>query len=771
MFYTKNHNYYYGYGIKDELKNIQNHYNEINENAKSIYEKNLKVWSGIITQLQAKIKPLSDQCNKLGMQRNAENQESIDAQLNALWNQIAPLEQQVKEYNGLISDLHLALSKFQEAIGGLNISQLQKYEEMENDIINNYYTFKSLADTRKEELANYRSFIKKLYLPLVYGYMDGNPLPDKKEAEPYELQYANEFFEELQNNKYTFIPVFTDEKSPNIGVGRIDGLAKELQSKIETLNHRLEYFDRISSSSKRWEDSANDFKTLVKPTQQQISEFIVFVDKNYNYKLEFEIFEKAAKEAPAKASKLNSLIKVYTLEANTEISNLTTDVEYLLEAAANINKAIKKLEQDKIIESDSGSSYANVPVMGDYRLALPYDAQTGMVIFDKPYRHYAIKSELAEKPEFKTAYNEFKQSKGYKFLINKMPGVAEYFDKLFRGEFAITAKEENFFINDLPKWVVYKSDLEKIPGMIQYIDIEKDDFIIKIKEISKILPHTIIANSGDEIKAEWEKKNGKKFLGQPREFSKMEEIEKSKYEGFELGKKYIVITDQISLLIDKRNVYLNKKAQQSAEESSKKEAINYFTDELNKKSIEIDKMLITKYTEYDINVFATDFYNLYNSYLDRKLGGLDASFKAVEAKIEILRQKLFGDEKQEIENVKNLYNSFKSAYESRNESQIMNMISGEWDAGDGTTLSDLEENLRNMFTVFDSIQYNIANLNIQKSSNNNYNVSYDVEIIGNIYSTGITRNEKSSVYEQITIDKSGKAKIYKTLRGNYWYIK
>jgi hypothetical protein len=120
--------------------------------------------------------------------------------------------------------------------------------------------------------------------------------------------------------------------------------------------------------------------------------------------------------------------------------------------------------------------------------------------------------------------------------------------------------------------------------------------------------------------------------------------------------------------------------------------------------------------------------------------------------------------------IKAFYDKFKSAYESKNDSQVMSFISDEWSAGDGTTLSDLQENLRNSFSVFNEIRYNISNLNIEKLPDGNYKVTYDVTITGRIYENNIKHEEKSLVSEIVVIDKSGKVKIFKTLSGRFWYI-
>jgi hypothetical protein len=119
--------------------------------------------------------------------------------------------------------------------------------------------------------------------------------------------------------------------------------------------------------------------------------------------------------------------------------------------------------------------------------------------------------------------------------------------------------------------------------------------------------------------------------------------------------------------------------------------------------------------------------------------------------------------------IKEFYNQFKEAYESKDEYQVVSLICDDWGANDGSSLSDLEDNLHNMFAVFDEIQYTISELSIQRDPTKTYRVSYTVAIMGRIYESDITHTEKSSVQELVKIE-NGTVKIVKTLNGNFWSI-
>lgn len=120
-------------------------------------------------------------------------------------------------------------------------------------------------------------------------------------------------------------------------------------------------------------------------------------------------------------------------------------------------------------------------------------------------------------------------------------------------------------------------------------------------------------------------------------------------------------------------------------------------------------------------------------------------------------------------NIKDFYNKFQQAYQSKTEYAVTALFVEDWQTDDGTTLFDLEDNLRNIFNLFDDVRFNISNLKLINNSGNIYTVSYENQIIGKIYESNITRNEKSSVTEQIIVDSSGNIKIYKTLSGKFWY--
>ncbi len=124
---------------------------------------------------------------------------------------------------------------------------------------------------------------------------------------------------------------------------------------------------------------------------------------------------------------------------------------------------------------------------------------------------------------------------------------------------------------------------------------------------------------------------------------------------------------------------------------------------------------------------------------------------------------------EEEDRIRALYSGLSQAYEYKDESQLTNLLSSNWASADGATVMDVEDNLRSKFTVFDSIECQISNLNISKSAANLYRTNYDIEITGTIFDADITRREKSSVTEEIIME-GGSPKINRTLSGTFVYV-
>ena len=151
---------------------------------------------------------------------------------------------------------------------------------------------------------------------------------------------------------------------------------------------------------------------------------------------------------------------------------------------------------------------------------------------------------------------------------------------------------------------------------------------------------------------------------------------------------------------------------------------------------------------------------------------VDEAFKTLAELIETGTAKYYEQQSVPVDNgmeaIQAFYEKFKEAYESRNDYQVMALISSDWEAGDGTTLSDLEMNLSRTFRTFDEIQYAIKNINVSPHPSGGYIVAYEVAITSRMYERDLRHEEKSSVSEMVDMDDKGNMKIVKTLSGRFW---
>ena len=168
-----------------------------------------------------------------------------------------------------------------------------------------------------------------------------------------------------------------------------------------------------------------------------------------------------------------------------------------------------------------------------------------------------------------------------------------------------------------------------------------------------------------------------------------------------------------------------------------------------------------------------DLVTQYSSYNETR-ADVDAALKELSGLIEQAQAKMIGEGApgagQVPAAVQDFYRQFRAAYESRNDSLIMSFMGDEWETEDGTTLSDLQANLRRSFKIFDEIRFSIQNLAIVPNPDRKYIATYDVTISSRIYSRNLKHEEKSSVTEVLSLDASGKVKIVRTIGGRFWLI-
>lgn len=113
-----------------------------------------------------------------------------------------------------------------------------------------------------------------------------------------------------------------------------------------------------------------------------------------------------------------------------------------------------------------------------------------------------------------------------------------------------------------------------------------------------------------------------------------------------------------------------------------------------------------------------------------------------------------------------MYQAFAQAYEGKSLSTLVRFLARDWEAEDGTTRPELEQNLRNSFRVFDAIEFKVSGLTISRQGTQ-FQVSYTVRLVGRIRSMKAPHEEQTTVKDTVEVTPEG-ARIVKTSGGRIW---
>ena len=358
------------------------------------------------------------------------------------------------------------------------------------------------------------------------------------------------------------------------------------------------------------------------------------------------------------------------------------------------------------------------------KAGIPYFSYSpGLHLMTSPYPHYLTKGEAA------LYAAEARKLKIYDFVQKYMPSsLAAFETELLLGKIRL-AEEDNFIIGFSTvagNTAIYKSQINRTHDLLGSMkpDMGAVAYGDVLKEISTVLPLTLERANEAEDKAREKIAKSMKMPYVPLPWEgRLIGVDESKL-NFPLGLAYLDLRKQLSVAIRKGQEYTIAERAKAAQKSEQQE-------QAKKESL-------------------------------KETAAAVAPGQAVVSA------------SRDQEAIQTFYTRFKEAYEERNDSQLMSMISDTWQANDGSTLSDLQMNLRRTFKMFDEVKYNIQNLSMQLvesgSGHWRYLVSYDVTIKSRIYKRNLKHEEKSSINEEVTIDGSGHAKISKTLGGRFWYV-
>ncbi len=439
---------------------------------------------------------------------------------------------------------------------------------------------------------------------------------------------------------------------------------------------------------------------------------------------------------------------------DTDVENRQTDVDFL--EMMSLQWRAWTQSQTVFCAKDTDKGYL-------YYEATEFEPKNdGYIVANKTdaVSHYITHQEFLKHPKIIEATASLKKLKVYSFIQSNMPNMAVFVDNMLTGADYKFATDQNFYSRALNR-AVWAKDISQAESIVSSVDIKADSYKLKMEELSKLVPATIMIPT----------------LPKDREPTFMEKVHLQSYvffdsgndeqfQNIDLGKRYIALRAKIKTIIEERVKFITKQVIEEDKKEKLEDSIKPFRTRLDGVKSKLNAINNKKDAVF---LFQNDYTILVRDYSDSKLKADDFS-KELYGLRETFVQKISGED---IKKIQDFYNEFKNAYQSKNDSKLLSMISDNWNAGDGTTLDDLEGYFRNMFTVYDVIKYEFSNMRAgmdSYSSLSDYTVSYDVEITGTIYDSNVTRKEKSAVSETVKVDSSGKVKLYRTLSGTWYFV-
>lgn len=439
---------------------------------------------------------------------------------------------------------------------------------------------------------------------------------------------------------------------------------------------------------------------------------------------------------------------------DTDVENRQTDVDFL--EIMSLQWRGWTQTQTVFCAKDTDKGYL-------YHEATEFEPKNdGYIVANKTnaVSHYITHQEFLKHPKIVEATASLKKLKVYSFIQSNMPNMAVYIDNMLTGADYKFATDQNFYSRAMNK-AIWAKDISQAESILSSVDIKADSYKQKMEELSKLVPLAIMIPTlpKDREPTFKEKVNLESYVF-------YDSGNDEQFQNIELGKRYIALRAKIKIIIEERVKFITKKVIEEDKKERIEDSIKPFRTRLDGVKSKLSSINNKKDA---IFLFQNDYTILVRDYSDSKIQD-DAFSKELYGLRESFIEKISGDD---IKKIQDFYNEFKNAYQSKNENKLLSMISDSWNAGDGTTLDDLEGYFRNMFTVYDVIKYEFSNMRAgmdSYSSLSDYTVSYDVEITGTIYDSNITRKEKSAVSEAVTVDSNGKVKLQKTSSGSWYFV-
>lgn len=448
-------------------------------------------------------------------------------------------------------------------------------------------------------------------------------------------------------------------------------------------------------------------------------------------------------------------------EIEQDLANRQRDIDHLTDLEQEFTAWYERQLRDTVIVQDLQSGH--YAPRGD----LYPDRATGHAIVNTPYPHFAQADELAREPKLAKAEEDLKKLKVYRFIQDSMPATRAMLATFFTSKgFYLPAKEENFLIGNTPVW---KSDLAAARRILQSLKPDSGDYRKQLELVEKLLPFTIEfpplptdrkASRSEEIQ---------------HKIGRFKENDGLQYFDFDLGKEFSALRLMVQEVIIGKGRLIEQASLSETQAASGRERLAEFRKTFDAIAADTERYLAKKAVEQaDYDEISSRYWVLRSRY-DGDTFAHDSTFTrqlaAHEGKLASLQGMIMDYRQRDTERIKAFYDTFRTAYENKNDSGLMGCLDDAWSAGDGTTLADLQDHFRNMFGVFDQIQIGMSGLRIEpKGSGATYRVTYELMIVGSIYAENIKHEEKSTVAEEVTIDADGRVRISRTPEGRFWYV-
>ncbi len=627
------------------------------------------------------------------------------------------------EINNIILSIDTAEKTYEET----KWTTMEIYSLGSKQLSEIYNAFENLRKARQEQWGQLISVASEIesILPIKYVTGEGERYIHYQigfgrsyDTSDNDLLILDSILKSSEENIYTFVKPITE----HISLYQLPNTIRALASR--TSSEQLNYDDlinRLHSWINRWQDAVERWKGLPKLDDEDFKQILVLVKPRIEnidkpavdidkVKKEIELINRTVESMPSLIERTKEKINKLISIASRDSENRGKDSLWLLQKADQIENFLKKLVEIGVIKE--------IQAGGKYEFALTLGQDNMLIITDKNTygKHYATKQELDNFT--RNIMQEWNKFEVMKFMQMYTPKVYEELMNYIQS--IKPAPDENYipiFTNS--QRPVYKGKLENAETLIKNIKIDVDDkefenSLLEIDNLIPLIPAVVVKS--DKYVAGW---------------AYDDNLLSSRSNDFQspLGKKYAEIIKAIHKLIDDRAGFKIEERERKNRERAEQESLQA-QEELRKKQEEEMLAAIRKQEEERAKIYA------------------------------------------QIEHVKEFYNKFKEAYESRNDPLLMSYLSDDWSAEDGTTLSDLQVHFSRIFRRFDQIKFNIQNLRIEPyhAQPETMLVSYDVVITSRIFQRNLKHEEKSSVTELVGFDKSGKVKIIKTLSGRFWYI-